>query len=227
MVLGPTESPLSLVTSSKKLTMEYKHLLTALSIFTLPILLLWLRVIPYNLRKYVHYLSFGAISLLALDFFPNLYSLGLRTDNLAASLIPYIKVTLILLILIIFLSRIYRTTGVKNPFKYMHFRYGFFLVSAAQELAYRGILIPILLSTDMSFINVIIIDSVLFSFLHIIYPHPLRNIIYSFLAGIIYATLYIFYPNLILIIISHSIVNFTALYFQLIGPKITTKLSSQ
>lgn len=48
--------------------------------------------------------------------------------------------------------------------------------------------------------------------MHTIYPKPVFSMILGTLAGLLFATLYVIYPNLILASVIHAVLNFTAVY---------------
>lgn len=56
-------------------------------------------------------------------------------------------------------------------------------------------------------------NALLFAFLHVLYSHPLTNVPFGFLAGIGFATMYVLYPNVMLIAASHGILNFAAVLY--------------
>jgi len=84
----------------------------------------------------------------------------------------------------------------------------FVFVSFFQELAYRGFLIPKLMLLFNNPLLVILFNALIFMFVHIIYKNRLVNLSITFIMGIIFAWSYFYMPNLILITISHAILNF-------------------
>ncbi|MBP7740682.1 CPBP family intramembrane metalloprotease [Candidatus Woesebacteria bacterium] len=184
----------------------------------LPILLIQIKVFPYKFRFIAHLIGFLFILFLIIFYSYTPYDLGIRFDNFAEGIIPYSLITATMSFALIIYAKITKQKTVKHPFLLPHFQYGFLILSILQELIYRGLLIPVLVSANFSFIATVITSSTIFAYLHIIYPNSVRNVFFSFILGIFYAVIYLTYPNLILISISHAVLNFLALYYQLVGP---------
>jgi membrane protease YdiL (CAAX protease family) len=181
-------------------------------IFVFPILLLLTGVVPLSSR---HVLVFFVLALVAFSIWQDKERwswkrLGLRTDNLTRSMIPYTLVTSLgiggLFILAIVLNKTPTANWISQP----HFQLGFFLISAFQEFIFRGFLVPKLDSMVQSKILQLIINASLFSFLHVIFPNPLLILPLMFISGLVFVWIYKKYPNLYLITISHAILNFIA-----------------
>ena len=85
-------------------------------------------------------------------------------------------------------------------------------IAIVQEFLYRGFLMRELRLTRMRIAAVIIVNALLFTFLHIIYNPPLIILPMTLIGGIGFAWMYTRYPNLVLIAISHSILNFFAIW---------------
>jgi membrane protease YdiL (CAAX protease family) len=79
-----------------------------------------------------------------------------------------------------------------------------------QEIAYRGFLFPKLKELTNSWLVIIFVNTILFTILHAIYPMPGLMLPVAFISGLALAVMYRFYPNLILISLSHAILNFIA-----------------
>jgi membrane protease YdiL (CAAX protease family) len=139
--------------------------------------------------------------------------LGIRLDNLYQGIAPYLIYTLLCSIMIIFISHKLHIRAINNWQRQPHFMFLFVFVSFFQELAYRGFLIPKLMTLFNSVFWVIISNTLIFMFIHIIYKNKLVNLSLTFIMGIIFAWSYIYFPNLILITISHSILNFLAVLY--------------
>ncbi len=87
----------------------------------------------------------------------------------------------------------------------------FFLpVSALQEFAFRGILLSLLFQVFNNRAMVIFANVFLFAFIHIIYPPLLISIPLALLAGFGFTLMYLRYPNIVLISLSHAVLNFFA-----------------
>ena len=187
-------------------------------VFIVPVYIIYKSPFFYKNRQWI----FGPILLIIglLMFFEKytLYKLGFRSDNIIHSLLPYFIFTFSGIGISILISNYLDKKPVKNWWRFSHFHTDFITLSFLQELIYRGYLMPKLETIFHSVIITIILNSLIFAFIHIIYPNKLRNFLLSFVAGLFFATIYYFYPNLYLITISHSALNFVTLLYGIIGP---------
>lgn len=87
----------------------------------------------------------------------------------------------------------------------------FIPISVLQEVALRGILMNMLRRAFKSPIFIIILNSSIFALIHIIYLNATFVLPFTFIAGLGFAWMYYKYPNLILISISHAILNFVGM----------------
>ena len=193
--------------------MKFYALLQILIIFVLPIGLLCLNIIKKKYRLALLFLS--SILVLGIVFIEKIsaHSLGIRTDNLGSSILPYVIFTSLALATIFLLSFFLHKKPSANWKKNPHFLYLFIPISFLQEFLYRGFLFPKLSSVSTNFFWTILANTVLFALLHIIYKNRRINVPFAFVAGLSFALMYYFSPNLILISISHAILNFFAVLF--------------
>jgi membrane protease YdiL (CAAX protease family) len=179
----------------------------------LPIALWGTRIIKTKYRWWV----FSVVTLITLLIVISqqwtLYRLGLRLDNLKISLIPYLTSTLLGLLAVFLLSKILHKNPLPRWWKYPHFLFGFVIFSVMQEFVYRGYLMPKLESLLSSVLLVIIFNAVLFMLVHIMFKEIVLAMSLSLAAGLMFAGVYYFYPNLILVSVSHMILNFFAVYY--------------
>lgn len=148
--------------------------------------------------------------------------LGLTTHRIKQYIIPYALFTLIAITLITLFGEKMGQEGLARWWTYNHFLYGFFIVSLFQEIGYRAYLIPALGKLVSKPIYIILINALLFTFLHILFPNPLIGLPLAFIGGIGFALMYMKYPSLLLIIISHSTINFfVVLYGFFVIPGVT------
>lgn len=196
---------------------KIRIILEIIFLFILPVLLLYFQIIPLRLRFIVLTSIFLIVVLITILERWSLIELGLRIDNLDKALIPYITTTAIGLIGIISLATFLGRHPMDDWWTKAHFQYLFIPISFTQEFVFRGFLIPRLrlLSSYAPFI--IIFNSLLYAFPHIIYPLPALSLGTTFIGGLGFATIYYFYPNLVLLFISHSILNFLAVLYCFVG----------
>ena len=148
---------------------------------------------------------------------------GMQKKLLKKYLRPYIIFTLIMLCLIAASGEyILKTEEVRKWWTHSHFLYMFFVVSFFQEIAYRGYLVPALGKLSSNIPMVIFANALIFTLLHTIYPNPMIGLPMAFMGGIAFCLMYIRYPSLPLIILSHAALNFCAvLYGFFIIPGVT------
>lgn len=180
-------------------------------IFVLPVVLLYFKIIPADWR-------FIFLALSALFIYGILQKeewtfeeMGIRHDNFKKSF-PFYLVFTILGIGALFLIDYLFNFQVPNNKEFLIKTWLFFLpISFFQEFAFRSFLMPRLREIYSKKFNVILLNSLLFALIHIIYPNLLVILPLTFFSGILFAWLYYKYPNLVLVSVSHSILNVTAL----------------
>lgn len=186
-------------------------------IFVLPVFLIQLKLVPTRLRFLL--LVVVLLASLVLSYFEKLsfFQLGIRSDNFNISIIPYTLLTIVGLVFIILVAKWLNFQPVLNWRKSPHFQYMFIILSVAQEFLYRSFLMIKLEVLINSPFLIIMLNTLLFTYLHVIYPNKITNLAISFTGGLAFATIYYFYPNLILISLSHSVLNFAVVYYGLVG----------
>lgn len=189
------------------------NIIEILFLFVLPVLLLYFKKINFKYRIYVlSFISIITFIIILLEKW-DLKKIGVRLDNIKNSIFPYMIFTIMGVILLIFISKLLKNKPDKNFYKQKHFIFGFLILSILQEFLFRGFLIVKLSEIMNPSILIILVNALLFTFMHIIYFNKKSIIILLFLSGIVFAYLYLNYPNLIIISISHSILNYVAVMF--------------
>lgn len=191
---------------SKKLV-----ILQIMIVFLLPIILIFFNIFSIEWR--VFFLTMGGLIIYGIIIHEkwSYKDMGLRTDNInSKSILPYSIFTILGLIFLFIYSDIFEIKDANIKDNYL-IRLIFFLpVSFLQEFAYRSFLIPKTKEFTKNKFWIILINTILFTILHIIYPNQIVTLPVAFIGGIFFASLYLKYPNLILIGISHSILNLAA-----------------
>jgi membrane protease YdiL (CAAX protease family) len=176
----------------------------------LPIIPLYAGIIPLRHR----WTWWTAIFLLLLAIVRergyDLGALGIRTDNFFGAVVPYGVAAVFGIMVILALARSSKKRPARRWFKHPPFFVFSIAVGALQEFAYRGFLMPELALAIPSIGIVIAINAALFSFAHVIYPNPKVTVPLTFFAGVGFAAIYAWYPNLILAAALHAILNFVA-----------------
>lgn len=192
-------------------------LLEIVLIFILPIVLIYYNIIHKKFRLWGLFGILLSVCFLSYSEHMTLRQLGIRVDNFNVSYLPYSLLTIIGACVILIAAKLLNKKMEFEWLKNRHFQFMFLFVSIAQEFLYRGFLIPKLSLLISSTLIVILINALLFMFLHIIYPNKATNLVFTFIGGVAFATIYFYYPNLILISLSHASFNFFAVLYGLVG----------
>jgi membrane protease YdiL (CAAX protease family) len=138
--------------------------------------------------------------------------LGIRRDFIK-DIIPYSVFTLVGVVVLFFVSEVAPTLEVKPHYRWwedLRFLLLFIPISVLQEIVFRGILMRFLRHAFKSPIFIITLNASLFALIHVIYLNSVLIPI-TFAGGIVFALIYYKYPNLVLVSIAHTILNFTAM----------------
>ncbi|MHB8903548.1 MAG: CPBP family intramembrane glutamic endopeptidase [Patescibacteria group bacterium] len=192
--------------TSKKLSFI---ILNLFFLFIAPVFIVYYKIIPFEYHRYVLFVFTILIVILTIKERESLKNLGIYKGNLFKYYLPY---TLFTIIGIIFIYVIAEFIG-REPLDWdSQYLYVLLVIplSFCQEFIYRGYLMSKLKSFFNSALVIILINTFLFTILHIIFKDFLVVIPLAFISGLAFAWLYYKYPNLLLISISHSILNFTA-----------------
>lgn len=117
-----------------------------LLVFIVPILLLYLGIIPIRYRFLVLTTFSLVVAFLALVEQRTLAGLGIRKDNLKESLAPYAIFTFVAAMGIIFIAYLTGKSILAHWWVYPHFLFLFIPISFFQEFAYRAFLFPKLIT---------------------------------------------------------------------------------
>ncbi len=180
-------------------------------IFVLPVALLYFNILSGDWR--IILLATGSLIIYGIIWHENWThkDMGVRSDNIAKSLPYYIVFTIFGFILLFLLERKFNMPD--NDTKNFFIRtWSLFLpICFAQEFVFRSFLIPRLKAIFDSKFAIILVNSTLFTLIHVIYPNLGIGLPVAFVSGLFFAWLYIKYPNLLLISLVHSVLNITAL----------------
>ncbi|MEI6581052.1 MAG: CPBP family intramembrane glutamic endopeptidase [bacterium] len=179
-------------------------------IFILPVFLIYFNILPVSWRMVLlaicSLMIYGIISRENWSF----EDLGLHHHNYKKA-IPFYASFAVLGVLILFF--IHHETNAPDIESRIFFikTFAFFIpISVFQEFAFRSFLIPRLKMIYKNEFFIIFFNAILFTLIHIIYPNWGIGLPLAFFSGVFFAWLYIKYPNLVLISITHAILNITA-----------------
>jgi membrane protease YdiL (CAAX protease family) len=141
----------------------------------------------------------------------SLVQLGITTENFSSAVLPYASAAGISIFGLIVLAKIMKNKSAEKWYRDPHFLFLFIPISFAQQFVFQGFIL-FKLESVFSYASAILITALIFGYMHTIYPRPLFSMFLGTLAGILFAALYASYPNFLLASLTHSLLNFTAVY---------------
>ncbi len=183
-----------------------------LYLYVAPTLLLYFGVIPGQFRIILLFV----VALLLLGIIRHAHwtyaDLGIRRIR-QKDILPYALFTTGGIAFIVWLATIAPHASYGEWWEDVKFLLLFIPISILQEVIFRGILMNFLRRAFKNPLFIIVLNACIFTLLHVIYLHSAFVLPFTFIAGIGFAWMYYQYPNLILISISHTILNFIAMIF--------------
>lgn len=203
-------------------TKTWEIYLQIFTVFVIPIILINTGIIPIQYRVWTMGILVAILLSILIKEKWTWHMLGLQNKTLKKYLLPYIIFTGIGVVGIIIFGEKTGQEEIARWWTYHHFIYGFFLVSLLQEVAYRGYLIPALGKITNKPLTIVMVNTLLFTFLHTIFPNPMLGLPLAFIGGVGFSLMYLRFPNLPLIVLSHAVLNFViVLYGFFVIPGIT------
>ena len=188
--------------------------LEVIFLFVLPIVLLCFHIVPISDRIYILLIFSVFIYAVIKKEGWTEKDIGLTFENINKKMFKaYFIATGLVFLSLISLAQYFHLPPTHHWWTNSNFLFLFVVVSFFQEFAFRGFLMPLLQKVFPSMFAVVLVNSLLFAGMHAIYPMPMFGLPFAFLAGIFFSTLYHKYPNLILISIAHSILNFVVVWY--------------
>ncbi len=179
-------------------------------IFVLPVLLLYFNVVS---KSWVFFfLCIGALSIYGIIYYEKWThkEMGLRHDNLKKSIPIYLGFTILSIGVLFLLSWQLDLVSINARNVLFQKLLLFIPISFFQEFAFRSFLMHRLQLIFKSGFTIILVNTILFTLIHIIYPGLDIVLPITFVGGIFFASLYYKYPNLLLTTLAHSVINITA-----------------
>jgi membrane protease YdiL (CAAX protease family) len=179
-------------------------------IFILPVFLIYFDILPISWRMVL----LAACSLLIYGIIRrenwSFEDMGVRHDNFKKAVPFYLFFVVIGALALFLIDHKLNMPDVETTSHLIRTWIFFIPVSFFQEFAFRSFLIPRLKELYNNNYIIILLNAILFTLLHIIFPNLGIGLPLAFVSGIFFAWLYLKYPNLILISIAHSILNIIA-----------------
>ena len=184
-----------------------------LYLYVIPTLLLYYKIIPGQFRLVMLF----SVALFLYGIIKRAHwtyeDLEIR-KNFIKDLFPYAIFTILGVALLYYMSEAVPAIEAREHYRWWEnarFLALFIPISVLQEIIVRGILMHMLKRALKSIPFIIILNASLFALIHIIYLNTSIIMPLTFIGGLGFAWMYHKYPNLIMISISHTVLNFTAM----------------
>ncbi len=172
--------------------------------YILPVLLVYLGLIPFSWRFYALIIATIAIFAIARLYRFSPGEVGLTNKNLGTSL-KAIALPTLASALLMFLYYSMQGSRIDNSaYTWTFYLFFVFVSSPIQEFLYRGFLFSIFTRAKLVIWAQILLSALLYSFVHLIY-RDVPTLLSTFVMGIFWGYHYAKYRNLHSIIISHSL----------------------
>jgi len=189
-------------------------LLKVFTLFILPVLLIKFRIISKEMRLVLLFTITIIVTTLFFTTFNNpKHVIGMTLADTTRAAIPYIYYILFGIIGILTAAHITGKKLSKGIVNDMHFYILFIPISIAQEFLFHGFLLHTLAPLSTTILLPALLTAFIFGFMHIIYPNSLQSFLLGTLAGLANVVMFVYYPNIIMSSISHSILNWLAVAF--------------
>ncbi len=139
--------------------------------------------------------------------------IGFRTDTLFSAGVAYGIFTIVGILGIILYANSLQRLPRRKWWKHWHFQIGFLLLAFLQQFTFQGFLVHQFQLLSLPSILIVIITAVLYIFIHSIYSDFVAGLPLLILAGVMFAWLYLIYPNILIATLSHAILNFIAVLY--------------
>ena len=190
--------------------------LFAFLFYYLPVILIWLDIIPFSFRFWLLLIMTCVVFLYQVVRKRTLKELGFRRDTLKDSLLwnGIFSFILAAIILILYLAQLIREPT--TPQWQWFFVFYIFISSPSQEFLYRSsVFAEMNTRRILNPYTQIAISSVTYSFLHIIY-NDIITLLVTLFAGIIWGVIYYKRPNFWGVALSHAVLGVISILVGLI-----------
>ncbi|NEU77083.1 CPBP family intramembrane metalloprotease [Hassallia byssoidea VB512170] len=183
--------------------------------YILPVLLIYLELVPFSWRFYVLILAAVAILAIARLYRFSALELGFTKQHLGSSL-KAIALPTLASALLMFIYYIIQGSRIDNSaYKWTFYLFFVGVSSPVQEFLYRGFLFGIFSRAKLAIWVQILLSTLLYSFVHLIY-RDVPTLLFTFIIGMFWGCHYAKYRNLHSIIISHSLLGAIAILVGLV-----------
>ena len=190
---------------------KINFVLSLLALYIVPVLLVYTKIIPFKYHILTLLLVTALIIILTIVQKISFKNLGIYSDKLFRYYRPYILFTIIAIVFVSVMAEIIGLEPLDWDSQQLYILWAI-PISFAQEFIYRGYLMYKLKTFFRSAWVIILINALLFTFLHLVFKGLLVVLPLAFISGLAFAWMYKKYPNLLLISLSHTFLNFTAVF---------------
>ncbi|MEH2465212.1 CPBP family intramembrane glutamic endopeptidase [Nostoc sp.] len=183
--------------------------------YILPVLLIYLELVPFSWRFYILILAAIAILAIARLYRFSLVELGFTKQYLGTSLKAIALPTLASALLMLIHYFIQGPRIDNSAYKWTFYLFFVSVSSPIQEFLYRGFLFGIFSRVKLDIWLQILLSTSLYSFVHLIY-RDMPTLLFTFIIGMLWGCHYAKYRNLYSIIISHSLLGVIAILVGLV-----------
>ena len=181
-----------------------------------PVVLIWLKLIPFEYRFFAFFFTLAGLVCFGFHRQYGFSELGFRTDNLKSSLawnLLFCAAGGVGLFMMYRAGFLRPKTQTYLPHVYLFY---IFFLAPVQELIFRGLFFAEV-KRSHSFGNLffLLLSTLSFCFLHIIYNHPPLLVI-ALISGLAWGIIFIKRPNIWGIALSHSLLGTLAMVLGLI-----------
>ncbi|MEH2154564.1 CPBP family intramembrane glutamic endopeptidase [Nostoc sp.] len=183
--------------------------------YILPVLLIYLGLVPFSWRFYLLILAAIAILAIARLYRFSFLELGFTKQSLITSL-KAIALPTLASALLMFIYYFIQGPRIDNSvYKWTFYLFFVGVSSPVQEFLYRGFLFGIFSRAKLAIWVQIILSTLLYSFVHLIYQ-DVPTLLSTFIVGMFWGCHYAKFRNLHSIIISHSLLGAIAILVGLV-----------
>lgn len=182
-------------------------ILLAALLYILPPLLIWFGLLPFEYRFVVLIVVAGLLAAVSYRRKYALCILGIRNDTLRMSLFWNGILTAVLVIGLVLAYYCDWIRPPTVPAWSLFFGFYLFISTPAQEFIFRGYLFAEMNRSGISSrLMRIVISSVLYSWMHVIYNDVLTLVV-TLCMGLVWGFIYDRYPNLMAVSLSHAVLG--------------------
>jgi membrane protease YdiL (CAAX protease family) len=183
--------------------------------YILPVLLIYLGLVPFRARFYILILAAIAILAIARLYRFSAVELGFTKQNLRSSL-KAIALPTLASALLMFVYYMMQGARIDNSaYKWTFYLFFVGVSSPLQEFLYRGFLFGIFSRAKLAIWVQILLSTLLYSFVHLIYQ-DVPTLLFTFIVGMFWGCHYAKFRNLHSIILSHSLLGAMAILVGLV-----------